>query len=571
MPSITKSLYLNARADPRLAWFRVHTPGDFEPPSEVIRARMEEGIRVGQLARELRPGGVVVGRGSRDEVAAETAGLLTAGVPIYEAALEGGGMFCRVDILAPLGSGWELIEVKSGASVSERYRWDLAFQVAAARAAGLRVERAVLLHVDTDYVRGEELDAAGLFKEAELTHELGPELEALPGELAAIREAVAGPRPRVTLLEALQSGGDWPRSVRPDLPAHHVTELYWSNGQDWLRRGIEDIRDIPDPGALTRAQRIQLETIRSGLPYVEREPLEEWVQGLRHPLYHLDFETVSPAVPLFPGTRPYQQIPFQFSLYIEHDEGGGAREAVELKHEEEGVTHEEGRAKHEEGRAKHEEEGVAHEEGEVTHEEGRAKHEEEEVTHEEGRAKHQDEDVAHEDGRPMHQEGRATHDDGRVTHVAYLHDDLSDPRPPLIRALRAIQGTGSITAHHAQFERRVLRQLLEFSPGERWLADAADRLVDTLTPFQRFWYHHPAQRGSCSLKAVVPALTGLGYEGMEVSDGAGAGVAFTRMVRGEVAGEERERLRTALERYCELDTRGMMEVVGVLREAAGRA
>jgi hypothetical protein len=69
---------------------------------------------------------------------------------------------------------------------------------------------------------------------------------------------------------------------------------------------------------------------------------------------------------------------------------------------------------------------------------------------------------------------------------------------------------------------------------------------------------------------VLPALTDLGYEGMEVSDGAGAGVAFTRMVRGEVEGPERDRLRTALERYCELDTRGMMEVVRVLREAAGR-
>jgi hypothetical protein len=493
MRSISKSLYLNARADPRLAWFLVHTPDDFEPPSEVIRARMEEGIRVGELARALRPGGVTVGQGSRDEVAAETAGLLTAGVPIYEAALEGAGMFCRVDILAPLGGGWELIEVKSGASVSERYRWDLAFQVAAARAAGLRVERAVLLHVDTDYVRGEELEPAGLFREADLTQELEPELAALPGELAAIRAALEGSRPEVTLLEALQSGGDWPRSVRPPLPAHHVTELYWSNGQDWLRRGIEDIRDIPDPAALTRAQRIQLEAIRSGLPYVEREPLRAWVEELRYPLYHLDFETVGPAVPLFAGTRPYQQIPFQFSLHIERGGGGGAQE-----------------------------------------------------------------------------EGAGAHDGGRVEHVAYLHDDLSDPRPPLIRALRAIQGTGSITAHSAPFERRVLRQLLEFSPGDRWLAEAADRLVDTLTPFQRFWYHHPAQRGSCSLKAVLPALTGLGYEGMEVADGSEAGVAFTRMIRGEVEGEERARLRRALERYCELDTRGMMEVVRVLREAAGR-
>jgi hypothetical protein len=39
------------------------------------------------------------------------------------------------------------------------------------------------------------------------------------------------------------------------------------------------------------------------------------------PTYFLDFETIAYAVPLCQGTRPYQQIPFQFSVHRLSDTG----------------------------------------------------------------------------------------------------------------------------------------------------------------------------------------------------------------------------------------------------------
>ena len=478
MRPITKSTYLKARAAPKLAWFLVHTPDDFEPPGEVVRARIREGIRVGELARERFPDGVLVEGGSREQALENTRRAMDRGVPLFEAVLEADGMHCRTDVLVPRDGGWEIIEVKSGTSVREDHLHDLAFQVATARAAGLRVARAALLHINPKYVRGEALDVAGLFRAEDLTGKLEAYLEAAPAEVEEIRTAVEGPRPEVSLLEALESGARWPRGVAPDLPEHNVTDLYRDRGLDWIRRGVLRIGDIPDPAALSRNHRIQWETVRRGTPHVEPGPLRAWLGELRYPLYHLDFETVSPGVPLFPGTRPYRRTPFQFSLHIEHA-------------------------------------------------------------------------------------------DGRLEHFGYLHDDLSDPRPPLIQALRPLEGEGSVLAHNAAFERAVLRELLAFRPQEEWLGAATRRVVDTLTPFQAFWYHHPEQRGSCSLKRVLPALTGEAYDELEVSDGEGAGLAFLRMARGEVEGEEKARLRAALERYCELDTRGMVEVVRVLRRAAG--
>ena len=45
------------------------------------------------------------------------------------------------------------------------------------------------------------------------------------------------------------------------------------------------------------------------------------INDLVYPIYHLDFETFATAVPVFDGSRPYQQLVFQYSLHIEHQNG----------------------------------------------------------------------------------------------------------------------------------------------------------------------------------------------------------------------------------------------------------
>ena len=43
--------------------------------------------------------------------------------------------------------------------------------------------------------------------------------------------------------------------------------------------------------------------------------------------------------------------------------------------------------------------------------------------------------------------------------------------------------------------------------------------VDLLLPFRGFRYYHPQQHGSASMKAVLPALTGSGYEDLAIQEG----------------------------------------------------
>jgi hypothetical protein len=109
--------------------------------------------------------------------------------------------------------------------------------------------------------------------------------------------------------------------------------------------------------------------------------------------------------------------------------------------------------------------------------------------------------------------------------------------------------------------------LLEFKP---WVAGIKRRIVDLLLPFRRFHYYHPKQNGSASMKAVLPALTGRGYDPLAIQDGGMASLEFLRVALVDVGEDERQRVRRQLEEYCGQDTMGMAWIVDALRRLAER-
>ncbi len=92
------------------------------------------------------------------------------------------------------------------------------------------------------------------------------------------------------------------------------------------------------------------------------------------------------------------------------------------------------------------------------------------------------------------------------------------------------------------------------------------RRGDLLLPFQSLRYYHPAQHGNASIKAVLPALTGHGYDHLATGNGEMASREYLRMTFGNAGPAERARIRVQLERYCGLDTKGMWQIISALRE-----
>ena len=156
-------------------------------------------------------------------------------------------------------------------------------------------------------------------------------------------------------------------------------------------------------------------------------------------------------------------------------------------------------------------------------------------------------------------------------HYGFLAEGTNDPRPEFMRRLQAaLPDTGSVLVYNAAFEESRLEECCDLLPDYRsWYRKVERRIVDLLLPFRGFRYYHPDQLGSASMKKVLPALTGRGYEELEIKDGGRASMEFLRVTFGDVPETERQKVRTQLQRYCGLDTEGMIWIVDALRKQVG--
>jgi len=152
-------------------------------------------------------------------------------------------------------------------------------------------------------------------------------------------------------------------------------------------------------------------------------------------------------------------------------------------------------------------------------------------------------------------------------HRQFLAEGTADPRPEFMRQLRAaLPEIGSVVTYNASFETSRLKECCELLPEFKpWSRKVTPRIVDLLLPFRGFRYYHPQQDGSASMKAVLPALTGQGYEKLTIQEGGAASREFLRVTYGQVTSSERRRVRRDLEEYCGLDTLGMVQIVDQLK------
>ena len=157
---------------------------------------------------------------------------------------------------------------------------------------------------------------------------------------------------------------------------------------------------------------------------------------------------------------------------------------------------------------------------------------------------------------------------GDLKHFSFLWKESSDPRESFIRELKdCLGGQGSIVAYYYSFEKSRLTELAELFPKYKdWVDSILNRMIDLLGPFKNFHYYHASQKGSASIKKVLPAITGKGYEGMEISGGGEASLEYARVTNGDASEDEKNAVYSALEKYCTLDTEGMAWIVEKLRK-----
>jgi predicted RecB family nuclease len=324
-PHLTKSKYLAGRQCARRVWLACHRPGLAAQPDAGKEAIFDQGHAVGRAARALFPGGVLVADEPWEHARAmeTTRRLLADAVPaIFEAAFEHEGVRIRADVLERLPGGhFGLREVKAAARVKREHLDDCALQQYVLEGCGLRIDSVELVHVNRGFVRGAEaIDWREFFTRADLTCELARDLRGVPWRVAEMRAwvgASAEPdvEPSPHCLEPHECEF-WDHCTRhkPADWVFHLPHLSAERFHALRARGIERITSVPDDFPLTALQRTIRDALRSGRPFVSPE-LGSALGRTGPPAAYLDFESTNPAIPLYPGTSPFQQIPFQWSLH----------------------------------------------------------------------------------------------------------------------------------------------------------------------------------------------------------------------------------------------------------------
>ncbi|MBU4304369.1 MAG: DUF2779 domain-containing protein [Candidatus Omnitrophica bacterium] len=490
LPFLSKTKYLDGLKCDKLLWYEYNRKEDLPEVDSSTQAIMDQGTAVGKLAQTLFPGGIAIQRDykpdKQSEKSLESAKLRK---PLFEAGFIFKQAYALVDILNPVANdAWDLIEVKSSSSVKDEHYYDVAFQKYTYEGAGLKIRKCYLMYINNQYVRKGKIEPEKLFAEEDVTKQadaLIPEIEANIADMfEAIRKKIA---PQVKIGRHCSSPYSCPLqdTCWDFLPKKGDIFCLYSGKKkayELLERGVLSIADIKEDVKLSDKQSIQVECHKTSLPYVDKKGIKDFIDTLEYPLYFLDFETINPAIPAYDNTKPFETIPFQYSLYVIKCKG--------MKPE----------------------------------------------------------------------------------HHSYLAPGDKDPRPEILKQLKTLLGnSGSVIAYNASFEKTVLRHASEAYPKyQGWVSTLEERVIDLLVPFRSFLYYHPGQEGSASLKKVLPVLTKSNYDNMEIADGGMASIEYCRVTFGQnIAAKERQRVRAALEKYCDLDTKGMIEILeGLRRESS---
>jgi len=288
---------------------------------------LDAGREVGMLATNLFPGGRLIKEDylhQNDALHATREALKDPSVhTLFEAAFLYGDVLIRTDILERRDDGtWNLIEVKTSTSIKGIYVVDLAIQYHVLRGAGLNIASAGIMRLNNQYVYdGSQLELKDLFSFTDITQEVIEAQRMVSSRLSTLREMLrAADPPEVApsrFCSTPYTCEFWKHCTR-DMPEFWVVTL---NGitreklDSLAELNVRDIRDIPASFPLDQLQSRIRSCVIEGEEYLSPE-LGRELLDVECPIHFLDFETAAPAIPRFPGTRPYHSIPFQWSDHI---------------------------------------------------------------------------------------------------------------------------------------------------------------------------------------------------------------------------------------------------------------
>ena len=326
MACLSKSKIIAHRQCPKRLWLQINRP-ELIQISPATQVRFDEGNKVGDIARQNHPGGVFIETLNRAEAISQTKEAILKRQAIFEGAFFEEDVMIRADLLFPENNGYRLVEVKSSTGVKSYHVDDVTVQSWVMERAGCSPTSMALAYINNQFIYQGDGNYKGLFMEADLSNQVKPNMpqvqswiDAAKATLASTVEPAIAPGEQCTdpftcdfisYCSPPEEGVEYPVEILP----------YGKAIASELRSdGYKDLRDVPAE-RLSNPKHLKVHAASlSGKAILGPEAIEQ-IQALPYPRYYLDFETIGFAAPIWAGTRPYMQLPFQWSCHIEQADG----------------------------------------------------------------------------------------------------------------------------------------------------------------------------------------------------------------------------------------------------------
>ncbi len=325
---LSKSSFIRGvQCEKHLYLYKYHYK-EMDQLSEMQKAIFKRGTDVGKLAQQLFPNGIDAAPASPFQYA--KAVLLTAELlkkkqnVIYEASFNYSDVLAVADIVVQEKSGLKVYEVKSSTSISETYIRDAALQYWVISNCGYKIKDFSITYINNQYVRKGNLDINELFKTESVLKLILPLQKWVEDNVKQFKKVLGKKSiPKIDIGEHCYDPYtcgfyEYCRKHIPENSIFDLSGIHLNKKYDLYRNGIIKLEDVPEDAKLSKNAKLQLDVYKSKKDLIDKKAIKEFLSDLKYPIYFMDFETFQPAVPMFDNSKPYQQIPFQYSLHYKN-------------------------------------------------------------------------------------------------------------------------------------------------------------------------------------------------------------------------------------------------------------
>ena len=326
---LSNSLYIAGLQCEKLLWLKKYRRDLLTQPDKNTQTICKIDDEVKELAYKLFLDGIKVIFDDLDyeKMIKKTKELIDSNISnIYEASFIYDDVFVSIDILhINKDKSVEINEVKSSINIDDVYLQDVSIKYYVLNKLGFDIKKVNIIHLNKEYIRGDELDIDKLFKTTDVTDKIEKLQNEIPKNLERFKKVLSNKNElQIDIGEYCEKPYEceaieycWKHI--PEYSIFDISGLRYNKKFQLYKQGIIKLEDIPDISTFSPTQQMQIQCELKKKSIINKEAIREFLESLSYPIYYLDFETFQQAIPKFKGVSSFMKIPFQYSLHIEKD------------------------------------------------------------------------------------------------------------------------------------------------------------------------------------------------------------------------------------------------------------